>query len=70
MALAPLPEINAITSRIINAAIEVHRTLGPGLFESVYLACLLHELREAGLRYETQLGVSVDAPRSGCSNPS
>ncbi len=54
MALAPLPDINAITSRIIKAAIEVHRTLGPGLFESVYLACLLHELREAGLRYETQ----------------
>ena len=54
MALAALPDINAITSRIIKAAIEVHRTLGPGLFESVYLACLLHELREAGLRYETQ----------------
>jgi GxxExxY protein len=54
MALAPLPDINAITSKIIKAAIEVHRTLGPGLFESVYLACLLHELREAGLSYETQ----------------
>jgi GxxExxY protein len=50
MALADLPDINKITSRIIKAAIEVHRTLGPGLFESVYLACLLHELREAGLR--------------------
>ena len=48
------PRHHAITSRIIKAAIEVHRTLGPGLFESVYLACLLHELREAGLRYETQ----------------
>jgi GxxExxY protein len=54
MALAALPDINQLTSRIIKAAIEVHRTLGPGLFESVYLACLLHELREAGLRYETQ----------------
>ena len=59
MALAPLPDINAITSRIIKAAIEVHRTLGPGLFESVYLVCLLHELREAGLRYETQKPLPV-----------
>ena len=59
MALADLPDINAITSKIINAAIEVHRTLGPGLFESVYLACLLHELREAGLRYETQKLIPV-----------
>jgi GxxExxY protein len=59
MALAPLPDINAITSSIIKAAIEVHRTLGPGLFESVYLTCLLHELRAAGLRYETQKLFSV-----------
>jgi GxxExxY protein len=54
MALADLHDINEITSKIIKAAIDVHRTLGPGLFESVYVACLLHELREAGLRYETQ----------------
>jgi hypothetical protein len=36
MSLAPLPGINRITSRIIAAAIEVHRGLGPGLLESVY----------------------------------
>jgi GxxExxY protein len=59
MALADLPDINQITARIIKAAIEVHRTLGPGLFESVYLACVLHELRQAGLRYETQKPLPV-----------
>ena len=59
MALADLPDINQITSRIIKAAIEVHRALGPGLFESVYLACLLHELRAAGLRVETQKPLPV-----------
>jgi len=59
MALANLPEINSLTSRIIQAAIEVHRQLGPGLFESVYLACLLHELREAGIAYETQRPLPV-----------
>jgi GxxExxY protein len=59
MALAALPDINEITSKIIKAAINVHRVLGPGLFESVYLACLLHELREAGLSYETQKPIPV-----------
>ena len=42
--LAPLGPINQITSRIIAAAIEVHRTLGPGLLESVYHVCLVYEL--------------------------
>jgi PD-(D/E)XK nuclease superfamily len=40
---------DALTKRIIGAAIEVHRTLGPGLLESAYEACLLFELHEAGL---------------------
>jgi GxxExxY protein len=48
--LAPIGPLNQITSRIIAAAIEVHRTLGPGLLESAYHACLLYELRLAGLK--------------------
>jgi len=59
MALAPIPEINDITSQVIKAAIEVHRCLGPGLFESVYLACLVQELRGSGLSLETQRPVPV-----------
>ena len=59
MALAPIPEINDITSQVIKAAIEVHRCLGPGLFESVYLACLVQELQGAGLSLETQRPVPV-----------
>ena len=59
MALADLPDVNALTSQIIKAAVEVHRTLGPGLFESVYLTCLMHELREAGLSCETQKPLPV-----------
>jgi GxxExxY protein len=59
MALADLPDVNPLTSKIIQAAIEVHRTLGPGLFESVYLACLIQELRDAGLSYETQKPLHV-----------
>jgi GxxExxY protein len=59
MALAPYPELNALTSRIIGLAIEVHRTLGPGLLESVYQACLFHELRNSGLHVDTQTSVPV-----------
>jgi GxxExxY protein len=59
MALAPLPDINPLTSRIIKAAMEVHRSLGPGLFESVYLACLLQELKEAELFCETERPLRV-----------
>jgi GxxExxY protein len=45
-----LTDINALTSGILSAAIKVHRVLGPGLLESVYTACLAHELREAQFR--------------------
>ncbi len=51
--------INSITGHIIGAAIEVHRTLGPGLLESAYQACLSFELRKLGLRVEEQKPVPV-----------
>src|SRR5262245_54864904 len=57
--LAELGPINNITSRILEAAIEVHRKLGPGLLESVYLACLVYELQLAGLKVECQVTVPV-----------
>ena len=50
---------NEISSKIIGAAIEVHKELGPGLLESVYEACLVHLLREMGLRVKTQQLVPV-----------
>ena len=59
MALAPLPEINPITSEIIKAAVEVHRGLGPGLLESVYLVCLLRELQTTSLKVEAQKALPV-----------
>jgi GxxExxY protein len=40
--------------RVIGCAIEVHRTLGPGLIESVYEACLCHELTQAGMAFVRQ----------------
>ncbi|MDI3521555.1 MAG: hypothetical protein PWQ17_2047 [Anaerophaga sp.] len=47
--------LNKISSQIIGGAIEVHKELGPGLLESVYGACLAHELRNKGLLVEEQV---------------
>jgi GxxExxY protein len=46
--------LNRLTERIIGAAIDVHRALGPGLLESAYEACLAFELIEEGLQVEQQ----------------
>jgi GxxExxY protein len=52
-------DINELTSRIINAAIVVHRSLGPGLLESVYQKCLLVELEHTGIHAVGEVAVSV-----------
>ncbi|HEX6882182.1 MAG TPA: GxxExxY protein [Planctomycetota bacterium] len=51
--------IRALSAQVIAAAIEVHRELGPGLLESVYRYCLLHELRERGLRTESEVPLAI-----------
>ena len=51
--------LNELTQRIIGAAIEVHRTLGPGLLESAYEACLAFELGERGLHVARQVALPV-----------
>ena len=51
---------NVIGTKLIEAAIEVHRELGPGLLESVYEAALAYELMQMGLRVERQVSVSLD----------
>jgi GxxExxY protein len=47
--------LNGITSEIINAAIEVHRELGPGLLESAYQTCLAFEIEQRQLMVERQV---------------
>lgn len=49
---------NDISYKIIGAAIELHRTLGPGLLESVYETALARDLIELGLNVESQKGLS------------
>jgi len=48
-----------VTEKIIGAAIEVHRLLGPGLLESIYEQALCHELVTRGIGFERQVPIDV-----------
>ena len=50
---------NDLTERIIGAALDVHGTLGPGLLESAYEACLAYELADRELQVERQKAIPV-----------
>jgi GxxExxY protein len=52
--------LNNLTGSIIEAAIEVHRFLGPGLLESVYEECLSYELDLRNIPYQRQKEVPID----------
>ena len=52
-------EHEALTERIIGAAIEVHRRLGPGFLESVYEKALIIELKKRGLAVQDQMEVVI-----------
>ena len=49
-----MEEVNHISKKIIGLAIEVHRSLGPGLLESAYQECLYYELKNEGFRVEKE----------------
>ena len=51
--------LDPVTERIIGAAIDVHRALGPGLLESTYDACLAFELLQRGMNFERQKELPV-----------
>ncbi len=51
--------LDDLTYRVLGAAIEVHRAIGPGLLESVYHQCLMEELNLSGIRFQTELIVPV-----------
>lgn len=52
-------ESDILTQKIIGAAIEVHRTLGPGLLESIYEEAFCHEFDLRGIRYRRQVEIDV-----------
>ncbi len=60
--------LDRLSASVVDAAITVHSALGPGLLESAYEACLVHELSERGIPVASQVtlpvkyrGTSVDA---------
>jgi len=57
----PIPDsLNKVTSEIVDAAFIVHSTFGPGLLESIYENCLLHELKLRGIKTRSQVAVPLE----------
>jgi GxxExxY protein len=52
-------ELNLLSQSIINAAIAVHRELGPGLLEAIYHECLMKELQFRKINYKTTVEIPV-----------
>jgi len=60
MSHAPLSvEEERIGKAVVDAAFAVHKTLGPGLLESIYEVCLCHELKKRGLSFQRQVIVPI-----------
>ncbi len=56
----PIPrETDEVATKVVDAAFAVHSALGPGLLESVYEICLVHELQKRGLKVERQVLLPV-----------
>ena len=52
-------DIETIATKIVNSSLKVHKTLGPGLLESVYQKCLAYELENDGLSVQCEVSVPV-----------
>lgn len=61
MGYEPIPaEQEMIGREIVDAALKVHKAMGPGLLESVYEECMSYELRKRGLQVEEQVCVPIE----------
>lgn len=58
--MLPSKQMNMLTKRIIGCAISVHRSLGPGLLESLYEEALCFEFEHQGIEYRRQVPVSLE----------
>jgi len=52
--------LNDLIYQVNGAAIEVHKTIGPGMLESIYHACLMHELTLNGIAFESELLIPIE----------
>ncbi|MCL4531053.1 MAG: GxxExxY protein [Chloroflexi bacterium] len=51
---------NTLSREVIGAAIDVHKSLGPGLLESAYESCLCQELKIRGIPFERQVPLQIE----------
>jgi GxxExxY protein len=49
-----------VTQAILGCAIEVHRSLGPGLLETAYSACLAHEFERSNIAFEREVAIDIE----------
>lgn len=57
---APIAEdIEQTATLVLDAAFQIHRTIGPGLLESVYEACMCYELSQRGIPFKSQVALPV-----------
>lgn len=52
-------ETDLLTQKVIGCAIDVHKTLGPGLLESSYEQCLMYELTQVGVVANSQVSLPI-----------
>lgn len=52
-------DVEGVSRVVVDAAFKVHKTLGPGLLESVYERCLCHELQLRGVTFQSQLSLPI-----------
>ena len=53
------PDTERIAKEVVDAAFQVHSTLGPGLIESVYEICMAHELKKRDVPFKTQVALPI-----------
>ena len=52
-------DLNQLARQIIGAAIDVHRVIGPGCFESAYAECLAYAFRKRGIEYRAKVSIAI-----------
>ncbi len=56
----PIPKFTEhVASQVVDSALQVHRSLGPGLLKSIYESCLCHELSKRDIAFENQLELPI-----------
>lgn len=53
-------DVTQLSYDVVGVAIKVHKALGPGLLESIYEKCMIHELKKQGYKVEQQLPIKIE----------